>query len=123
MTLEDLSRFTDDEPIERLMRLNQADQKHNARLSAHLGEVGARGLYRDQACASMFASCVEQLQMSEAQAYLRIQAARLARQFPLILQLLAQGDLRLTAIKLGPHLTVANHVQLLETSKTARAPQ
>jgi hypothetical protein len=53
--------------------------------------------------------------MSEAEAYLRIQAARLGRQFPLILQLFANGSLHLTAIKLlGPHLTAANHAQLLE---------
>jgi hypothetical protein len=53
--------------------------------------------------------------MSEAQAYLRIQAARLGRQFPLIVQLFAKGSLHLTAIKLlGPHLTPDNYVQVLE---------
>jgi hypothetical protein len=63
----------------------------------------------------MFTYCVEELRMSEAQAYLRIQAARLGRQFPVIVQLLAQGLLHLTAIKLlGPHLTPENHAQLLE---------
>jgi 5-methylcytosine-specific restriction endonuclease McrA len=63
----------------------------------------------------MFTYCVEELHMSEAEAYLRIQAARLGRQFPLIVQLFANGSLHLTAIKLlGPHLTPDNHVQLLE---------
>jgi hypothetical protein len=52
--------------------------------------------------------------MSESQAYLRIQAARLGRQFPVIVELLAKGSLHLTAIKLvGPHLTPDNHVQVL----------
>jgi hypothetical protein len=63
----------------------------------------------------MFAYCVDELHMSEAQAYLRIQAARLGRQFPLIVQLFAKGSLHLTAIKLlGPHLTADNHMQVLE---------
>jgi hypothetical protein len=63
----------------------------------------------------MFAYCVDELHMSEAQAYLRIQAARLGRQFPLIVQLFAKGALHLTAIKLlGPHLTPDNYVQVLE---------
>jgi hypothetical protein len=63
----------------------------------------------------MFSYCVEELRMSEAEAYLRIQAARLGRQFPMIPQLFANGSLHLTAIKLlGPHLTADNHAQLLE---------
>jgi hypothetical protein len=63
----------------------------------------------------MFAYCLEELRMSESEAYLRIHAARLGRQFPLVVQMLAQGMLHLTAIKLiGPHLTPDNHVQLLE---------
>jgi hypothetical protein len=92
-----------------------ADHKLSARLLEHLGEVDARGLYREYAYASMFTYCVEELHMSEAEAYLRIHAARLGRQFPLIVQLFAQGSLHLTAIKLlGPHLTPDNHVQVLE---------
>ena len=56
--------------------------------------------------------------MSEAEAYLRIHAARLGRQFPLIVELLARGSLHLTAIKLlGPHLTLENHVQVLERAR------
>ena len=115
VVLDEVGCFTDQELIARLRRLVRADQTLAARLVIHLGEVDARGLYREHAYASMFAYCVEELQMSEAQAYLRIQAARLGRQFPLIVQLLAQGALHLTAIKLlGPHLTPENHAHLLE---------
>jgi hypothetical protein len=111
----ELRRVTDRELIARLRRLVRADRTLSARLLVHLGEVDARGLYRQDAYPSMFAYCVEELRMSEAEAYLRIQAARLGRQFPLILQLFANGSLHLTAIKLlGPHLTAANHAQLLE---------
>jgi hypothetical protein len=112
MELIDVSRVTDRALIEGLRRLVRADHTLSARLLVHLGEVDARGLYREFAYASMFAYCVDELHMSEAQAYLRIQAARLGRQFPLIVQLFAKGSLHLTAIKLlGPHLTADNYVQ------------
>src|SRR3954467_5087280 len=115
VALDEVTQVTDPELIARVRRLVRADQTLNARLLVHLGELDARGLYREQAYASMFTYCVEELRMSEAQAYLRIQAARLGRQFPRVLQLLAQGALHLTAIKLlGPHLTADNHLQLLE---------
>ena len=115
VALDEVSRVTDQELITRLLRLVRADQKLNAGLLLHLGEVDARGLYREHAYPSMFAYCVEELHMSEAQAYLRIQAARLGRRFPRVVLLLGQGALHLTAIKLlGPHLTADNHVRLLE---------
>ena len=115
MELIDVSRVTDRALIDGLRRLVRADHTLSARLLVHLGEVDARGLYREYAFASMFVYCVDELHMSEAQAYLRIQAARLGRQFPLIVQLFAKGSLHLTAIKLlGPHLTPDNYAQVLE---------
>jgi hypothetical protein len=111
----DVGRVTDQELIAQLRNLVRADRTLSARLLVHLGEVDARGLYRQDAYSSMFAYCVDELGMSEAEAYLRIQAARLGKQFPLVLQLFANGSLHLTAIKLlGPHLTAANHAQLLK---------
>jgi len=53
--------------------------------------------------------------MSEAEAYLRIQAARVGRRFPLVVERLGAGAVHLSAIKLlSPHLTEGNHVQLLD---------
>src|SRR4029077_3556505 len=113
--MNDVGLVTDQELMGRLRRLVRADRTLSARLLVHLGEVDARGLYREHADPSMFAYCVEELSMSEAEAYLRIQAARLGRQFPVIVQLFASGLLHLSAIKLlAPHLTPDNHVQLLE---------
>jgi hypothetical protein len=118
VALEEVGRFTDQQLIARLRELVRADQTLGARLLVHLGEVDARGLYRERACSSMFAYCVEELHMSEAEAYLRIHAARLGRQFPLVVQLFERGVLHLSAIKLlGPHLTADNHVQVLERAR------
>jgi hypothetical protein len=63
----------------------------------------------------MFAYCTEILHLSEAEAYLRIAAARASREHPLLLTMLADGRLHLTAIaKLAPHLTAENREALLE---------
>src|SRR3954454_4771305 len=124
VALDEVTHVTDRELIARVRRLVRADQTLNARLLVHLGELDARGLYRECAYASMFAYCVDELRMSEAQAYLRIQAARLGRQFPLIVELFAKGSLHLTAIKLlGPHLTPDNHVRVLARASGQGKPE
>ncbi|MET0387508.1 MAG: hypothetical protein ABW321_16175 [Polyangiales bacterium] len=90
---DDISVLKDSALLAELQRLVRDDRAIGARLLVHLAEVDARGLYRDQACSSMFVYAVERLHMSESQAYLRIQAARLSRQFPVIVQLVASGAL------------------------------
>jgi len=63
----------------------------------------------------MFSYCTDILHLSEAEAYLRIAAARASREHPLLLTMLASGRLHLTAIaKLAPHLTPENRDRLLE---------
>ena len=53
--------------------------------------------------------------MSEHAAYNRIAAARAARRFPVILDLLADGSVHLTTVTiLAPHLTAENHRAVLE---------
>ena len=65
--------------------------------------------------ATMFAYCTERLHLSEAEAYLRIAAARASREHPILLAMLADGRLHLTAIaKLAPHLTPENPETLPE---------
>jgi hypothetical protein len=57
------------------------------------------------------------LHLSEHAAFGRIEAARAARRFPLILEHLVNGSLNLTAIGLlARHLTVENHVQVLDAA-------
>ncbi|HEU4578208.1 MAG TPA: hypothetical protein VFS67_08140 [Polyangiaceae bacterium] len=85
-----------------------------AEVLAHLAELEARGAHRERACSSLFAYCVYELRMSEDEAQRRCRAARLARQFPALLAMLAEASLHLTGILLiGPHLTPENHRGLL----------
>ena len=81
-------------------------------------EVDSRKLYAGQGCSSLFTYCVQRLHFSEHAAYLRIEAARAARRFPVILDRLADGSLHLTAVSLlAPHLTAANHIELLDSAR------
>jgi 5-methylcytosine-specific restriction endonuclease McrA len=71
--------------------------------------VDARKLYRDQGFSSMFDYCVRSLHMSESEADLRIKAARIGREYPSALEMLARGELHMTALRvLAPVLTASN---------------
>ena len=110
-----LTSFSDDELLRRLSNLLGQSRRDEADLVAHIGEVDRRRLYAREASPSMFGYCTEVLHLSEAEAYLRIAAARAAREHPVLLTLLADGRLHLTAIaKLAPHLTPENRDDILE---------
>jgi hypothetical protein len=113
--LRDVLQYTDVELVGRLEHLVKADRALSAELIVHLGEVDARGLYRDLKHSSLYDYCRAALKMSEAEAYLRIVAARTGRRFPLVLERLGEAAVHLSGIKLlAPLLTEENHVQLLD---------
>ena len=89
-----------------------------ARLVALLAELDARRLYLGEGCSSLFTYCTQVLRLSEHAAYGRIEAARIARKFPVVLDLLAEGAVTLTTLTLlGPLLTPANHQQVLAEAR------
>ena len=99
-------------------RLAKVERDATAALVASLAEVDARELHLGQGCRSLFVYCTEVLHLSESAAYARIAAARAGRRFPLILALLAAGDVTLTTIYLlAPHLTDATHRAVLESAR------
>ena len=110
-----LRSISDDELFRRLAELLGQSRRAEADLVAHIGEVDERRLYAREASPSMFAYCTEVLHLSEAEAYLRIAAARAAREHPLLLTMLGDGRLHLTGIvKLASHLTRENRNALLK---------
>jgi 5-methylcytosine-specific restriction endonuclease McrA len=104
-----LASLPDDELLLQLSSLTRRSRENEVELLLHLGEVDARRLYAREACPSMFVYCTRILRFSEAEAYLRIAAARAAREHPCVLAMMADGRLHLSAIaRLAPHLTDAN---------------
>jgi hypothetical protein len=88
--------------VSEVKRLVQGHRNATVALIAHLMEFDARRLYLAAACRSLFAYCTEILRLSEHEAYHRIEAARVARSFPLVLRMLAGGALTLTTVRLSP---------------------
>ena len=104
-----LHSISDDELLRRLSDLLKESRRVESDLVAHIGEVDARRLYAREAASSMFTYCTEVLHLSEAEAYLRIAAARASRKYPMLLAMLSGGRIHLSGIgKLAPHLTDAN---------------
>jgi type IV secretory pathway VirB10-like protein len=80
---------------------------------AHLAELEQRMLPLELGFSSLFGYCVEALGMSEAAAGRRVSAARVCRRFPEAFELVALGDLHLSALcELSPHLKPENASEL-----------
>src|SRR5882762_8844343 len=117
------SQLSDDDLIARVKSLARCEQEAAACLIAHLAELDARRLYLAAGFSSLFTYCCEVLHLSEPAAYNRIEAARAARRFPIILPMLSEGALSLATVRqLAAHLTAENHQELLAaaTGKSKR---
>ena len=117
-TKADIARISDERLLNEVKRA-AADERHaTAQLIGLLGELDARRLYLGVGCSSLFTYCTQVLQLSEHAAYGRIEAARASRSYPIILDLLADGALTLTAVGLlRSHLTSQNHREVLEAAR------
>jgi 5-methylcytosine-specific restriction endonuclease McrA len=107
-------RLSDGDLVAEVTRLAGCERHATAHLIAALAELDARRLYLGQGCSSMFTYCTQVLHLAEHAAYNRIEAARAARRFPVILTLLADGSVHLSSVRLlAPHLTQENHADIL----------
>ncbi len=116
--LESLRHLPDDELVARAKSLAGRERRAAALLVAHLAELDTRDLHLRAGYSSLFGYCRGVLALSEHEAYNRLEVARTARRFPLVLDLLAAGAVNLTTVRLlGPHLTAENHVGVLESAR------
>ena len=95
------SDLSDRDLLAEVERAVSCEREANARLIALLMELDSRKLYAGQGYASLFTYCIQVLHLSEHAAYLRIEAARVARRFPAILDKLSNGSVHLTAVSSG----------------------
>ena len=114
MTSYSRSQFSDVALIQQLKQSVSRDRTNTAVLLADLAEVDARKLYLPAGYPSMYAYCVDELRLCEQAALKRIRAARLAREFPAIFAMVADGRLHLSGvILLKPYLTPERAEELL----------
>jgi hypothetical protein len=107
------SHLTDEQLIGAVMELATRERASTADLVAHFAELEVRGLHLAAGFTSLYEYCREVLHLTEDRACNRIAAARAAREYPLVLDMLADGRLNLSTLRLLiPHLG-ADHRQLL----------
>lgn len=109
-----LEHVTDSELLSGLTSIVCNERRATARVVAHLAEIERRRLHLQCGYSSLFDYCLRRLALSEGEAFRRVAAARLARRFPIIFDLVADGELHLSALcQLRDHLTDDNHQELL----------
>src|SRR5712691_8986599 len=114
MKIERASSLTDAELIAQVAQLACGERAATVALIVHLAEFDARRLFAAFGFSSTFKYCVEVLRLSEDAAFNRIQAARMAREYPVVVDMLLEGALSpTTACMLARHLTPDNHAALL----------
>ena len=116
--LASLTRLSNESLVAKVKELAAAERLATVTLIAHLAEFDRRRLYLAEGCSSLFTYCTEVLRLSEPSAYRRIEAARAARRFPVILDLLADGSITLTTVcLLSDLLTSDNHRTVLHEAR------
>ena len=110
-----LKSIPDDELIRGLSEIMRQSRRVEADLVAHIAEVDVRRLYAREAVSSMHVYRTEVLRLTDFEAYLRITAARASREYPMLLTMLRDGRLHLTAVaRLASHLTQRNWEAVLK---------
>ncbi len=113
-----LRRLPDAGLVARLKTLVARERDATAEIVAHLAELDTRDVHLREGYTSLYVYCRDALGFSEWEAYNRIEVARAARRFPMILGLLADGSVHLTTVRLlAPHLTPDNHHDVLESAR------
>ena len=108
--------LSDDALLARVQVLAGCERQATVELTAHLAELDTRRILVAEGY-SLFSYCTKRLGFSEDAACTRIEVARAARRFPVILDRLGDGSSSLTAIRLlAPHLTADNHLEVLEAA-------
>jgi hypothetical protein len=114
MKITHASHLSNDELVTEVTRLARGEREATVALIVHLAEFDARRLFEGAGFSSTFKYCMEVLRLSEDATFNRIEAARAARRYPAVLDMLVAGTLSpTTARMLARHLTAENHEGLL----------
>src|SRR5258707_14625139 len=113
-----LTCLSDAELIARVKSLVASERDATAHLVAHLAELDTRDVHLRAGYESLYVYCRDALGLSEGESYNRIEVARAARRFPIILEMLPAGAANQTAAPvLAPPLTVAHIPPVLDSAR------
>lgn len=112
------ARLSDADLLSAVETNNRSARHSNVEVIASLAELDARQLYLGLGFSSLYTYCTQHLQLSEHEAHTRKEAARAARRFPAVLDMLIAGDLTMTnAAILSRWLTRENCGTLLAAAR------
>lgn len=112
--VDQVRRLADAALLGRLRDLMRRSAELTAAVLVHLGEVDARGLHLSEGYSSLFAYCTGALGLSESATYKRIQAARVCRRLPMVLEAVEFGRIHLSGLcLLAPYLDEGNAARAL----------
>jgi hypothetical protein len=110
--------LSDMDLLRHVSRLASQAREATVELVAHIAEIETRKLHLREGYGSLFSYCTGPLRLGEHAAYNRIEAARLSRQFPAILDLLGDGSLNLSTVRLlAPHLRPDNFEAVVDRAR------
>ena len=116
--MQSFAHLSDDELLATVKRLATTECRATAALVRSLMELDVRRLYLGEGYSSLFTYCTQALHLAEGAAYNRIEAARAARRFPRSSRRSRTGSVTLTTVRLlAPHLTAANHQDVLASAR------
>ena len=117
IAIDAIASLSDSDLCGTLKQLAQDERDATTRLVAALGEMDRRRLFLAQGSPSLFWYCTRVLHLAGGAAYTRIEVARLANRWPIVLARLADGSINLTTARtLAAHLTDDNHRALLDAA-------
>ena len=117
MTMTQTAGLSDAQLVAEVKRLVRGERDTVAQLIVHLAEMDSRPIHLAAGFPSLYVYCVEELHLSEYEAYHRIEVARAGKAFPRVFCMLAEGALSMTAAQLlARKLTAENHDELLRAA-------
>jgi hypothetical protein len=119
-----LKALPDKQLLDELRSFASGERSATSEVVARLAELDTRDTLLREGYTSLFAYCRETLGLSEHGALNRIEVARAARRFPAILDMLADGKVNLTTVRLlAPHLTADNFERVLAEARGKRTEE
>jgi len=100
----DITQFNDQQLLESAMNLIGQEQKLLSKILMHLQEIERRKLYCDLGYSSLYDYCLKELRYSPQQAWRRINAMRLMKKLPELINSIDDGTLTLSSINLASNL-------------------
>src|SRR6188508_1375965 len=100
MLINALFNLSDDELVASIAAFNARACDATAALVAHLAELERRGLHHALGFKSLYGYCRAILHLSEHESYNKMEAAGVALRFPVVVPMLADGLVHLTAVSL-----------------------